>query len=155
MRRAGARPPPSAPRERGAVLKDAGGKLRVALVYPNTYRLGMANLGLHAVYRLLNADGRTACERVFLPEDGGAPRSVESGRPLGEFDVIAFSLSFEEDALHVLELLDGAGLPLRAAARDDRHPLVVGGGIAVQINPEPLGPFLDALLVGEGEVLVR
>ncbi|WP_248360243.1 radical SAM protein [Anaeromyxobacter oryzae] len=142
------------PLERGAVRKEPGGKLRIALVYPNTYRLGMANLGLHAVYRLLNADPRTACERVFLPEDGGVPRSVESDLPLGGFDVIAFSLSFEEDAGHVLELLDGAGLPLRAAARDGRHPLVVGGGIAVQINPEPLAPFFDAFLVGEGEVLV-
>lgn len=142
------------PIERGVVRKDPGGKLRVALVYPNTYRLGMANLGLHAVYRLLNDDPRTACERVFLPEDDGAPRSVESGRPLGAFDVIAFSLSFEEDALHVLELLDRAGLPLRAADRDGGHPLVVGGGIAVQINPEPLAPFFDAFLVGEGEVLV-
>ncbi|WP_242393833.1 radical SAM protein [Anaeromyxobacter oryzisoli] len=141
-------------RERGAVRKDPGGKLRVALVYPNSYRLGMANLGLHAVYRLLNADPHTACERVFLPDDEGAPRSVESGQPLGGFDVIAFSLSFEEDALHVLELLDRAGLPLRAADRDGRHPLVVGGGIAVQINPEPVAPFFDAFLVGEGEVLV-
>ena len=73
----------SRPTERGAIRKDPGGKLRVALVYPNTYRLGMANLGLHAVYRLLNDDPRTACERVFLPEDGGARRApVESGRPL-------------------------------------------------------------------------
>jgi radical SAM superfamily enzyme YgiQ (UPF0313 family) len=142
------------PRERGAVRKDPGGRLRVALVYPNTYRLGMANLGLHAVYRLLNDDPRTACERVFLPEDGGVPRSIESDRALAEFDVVAFSLSFGEDAIHVLEILDRSGLPLRAGARDGTHPLVVGGGIAVQINPEPVAPFFDAFLVGEGEVLV-
>src|SRR5512136_2509453 len=129
--------------ERGAIRKDPGGRLGVALVYPNAYRLGMANLGLHAVYRLLNDDPRVACERVFLPEDGGAPRSEESGRPLAAFDVVAFSLSFEEDDLHVLEILDRA-----------RLPLVVGGGIAVQINPEPLAPFFDAFLVGEAEELV-
>ena len=64
--------------------------------------------------------------------------------------MIAFSLSFEEDDVHVLALLDAAGLPLRAADRDERHPLVVGGGIAVQINPEPLAPFFDAFLVGRG-----
>jgi radical SAM superfamily enzyme YgiQ (UPF0313 family) len=123
-------------------------------VYPNAYRLGMANLGLHAVYRLLNADERTLCERAFLPEDGSPPRTVESGRPLDAFDVVAFSLSFEEDYPNVLALLDRAGLPLRSADRDGRHPLVVAGGIAVQINPEPVAPFFDAFLVGEGEVLV-
>src|SRR5512147_639969 len=103
--------------EQGAIRKEPGGKLGVALVYPNTYRIGMANLGLHAVYRLWNQHPRVACERVFLPEDEGPPRSLESGRPLGDFDVVAFSLSFEEDYLHVLEILGRAGLPLRAADR--------------------------------------
>ena len=143
-----------APSERGELRKDPGGRLGVALVYPNAYRLGMANLGLHAVYRLFNDDAATVCERAFLPEDGGEPRTLESGRPLRDFHVVAFSLSFEEDYLHVLELLDRAGLPLRSADRDARHPLVVAGGIAVQINPEPVAPFFDAFLVGEGEVLV-
>jgi radical SAM superfamily enzyme YgiQ (UPF0313 family) len=143
-----------APVERGALRKEPGGRLGVALVYPNAYRLGMANLGLHAVYRLLNADPGALCERAFLPEDGGAPRTVESGRPLGGFDVVAFSLSFEEDYPNVLAILDRAGLPLRSADRGGGHPLVVAGGIAVQINPEPVAPFFDAFLVGEGEVLV-
>jgi radical SAM superfamily enzyme YgiQ (UPF0313 family) len=79
---------------------------------------------------------------------------VESGTPLGAFDVIAFTLSFEEDYVHLLALLDRAGLPLRAADRGDAWPLVVAGGMAMQINPEPVAPFLDAVLVGEGEVLV-
>ena len=140
--------------ERGAVRKDPGGKLRVALVYPNAYRLGMANLGLHAVYRLFNEDPGTLCERAFLPEDGGAARTVESGRPLAGFDVVAFSLSFEDDYPNVLALLDRAGLPLRSADRGDRHPLLVAGGVAVQMNPEPVAPFFDAFLVGEAEVLV-
>ncbi|HYG69329.1 MAG TPA: radical SAM protein, partial [Anaeromyxobacteraceae bacterium] len=144
------------PLERGALRKDPGGRLAVALVYPNAYRLGMANLGLHAVYRLLNDDPGTVCERAFLPDEGdaGEPRSLESGRPLREFDVVAFSLSFEEDYGNVLAILDRAGLPLRAAARDERHPLVVAGSIAVQINPEPVAPFFDLFLVGEGEELV-
>ena len=139
---------------RGAVRKDPGGRLGVALCYPNAERLGMANLGFHAVYRLFNQDPATRCERVFLTEDGSPPRSVESGTPLAEFDVVAFSLSFEDDFVHLLELLDRAGLPLRAADRDQRHPLVLAGGIAMQINPEPVAPFLDAVLIGEGEELV-
>ncbi len=142
------------PVERGALRKDPGGRLGVALVYPNAYRLGMANLGLHAVYRLLNDDLAALGERAFLPEDGGEPRTVESGRPLRDFDVLAFSLSFEEDYGNVLAVLERSGLPLRSADRDERHPLVVAGGIAVQINPEPVAPFFDAFLVGEGEVLV-
>jgi radical SAM superfamily enzyme YgiQ (UPF0313 family) len=142
------------PLERGAVRKDPGGKLQVALVYPNAYRLGMANLGLHAVYRLLNDHPRALCERFFLPEDpGAAPAALESGRALRDFDVVAFSLSFEDDYLHVLEILDRAGLPLRASQRDGRFPLVIAGGIAVQINPEPVAPFFDLFLIGEGEEL--
>ncbi|HVP67576.1 MAG TPA: radical SAM protein [Anaeromyxobacteraceae bacterium] len=141
--------------EPGAVRKEPGGRLRLALVYPNAYRLGMANLGLHAVYRIANAEPNVLCERVFLPDaESGTVRSVESARPLRDFDVIAFSLSFEDDYVHVLEILDRSGLPLRAGGRDERHPIVVGGGIAVQINPEPLAPFFDLFLVGEGEVLL-
>ncbi len=143
------------PLERGAVRKEPGGRLGVALAYPNAYRLGMANLGLHAVYRLVNEAPGALCERVFLPEGPREePRARESGRPLRAFDVVAFSLSFEEDYPNVLEILGRAGLPLRAAQRDERHPLVVGGGVAVQMNPEPLAPFFDAFLVGEGEELV-
>jgi radical SAM superfamily enzyme YgiQ (UPF0313 family) len=141
--------------EPGAVRKEPGGRLRVALAYPNVRRLGMANLGLHAVYRIANAEPDVLCERVFLPETPGEPvRSEESGRPLQAFDVVAFSLSFEDDYVHVLDLLHRGGLPVRSAARDGRHPLVVAGGVAVQINPEPVAPFLDLFLVGEAEVLL-
>src|SRR5512137_420117 len=112
--------------ESGAVRKDPGGRLGVALVYPNAWRLGMANLGFHAVYRLANAEADVLCERAFLPEEPGEqPRTVESGRPLRDFDVIAFSLSFEDDYVNVLDVLRRAGIPLRAADRDGRFPLVV------------------------------
>ena len=127
----------------------------MALVYPNAWRLGMANLGFHAVYRIANAESDVLCERAFLPEEPGQePRTVESGRPLRDFDVVAFSLSFEDDYVHVLDVLRRAGIPLRTADRDERHPLVVAGGIAVQINPEPMAPFFDLFLVGEGEELL-
>jgi len=96
-----------------------------------------------------------ACERAFLPDEPDAPvRTVESGRALSEFDVVAFSLSFEEDYLNALAILRRAGFPLRSADRGDRFPLVVAGGVAMQINPEPVAPFLDAVLVGEAEVLL-
>ena len=141
--------------ESGAIRKDPGGRLGVALVYPNAWRLGMANLGFHAVYRIANAENDVLCERAFLPEEPGVePRTVESGRPLRDFDVVAFSLSFEDDYVNVLDVLRRSGIPLRAADRDERFPLVVGGGIAVQINPEPLAPFFDLFLVGEGEELL-
>jgi radical SAM superfamily enzyme YgiQ (UPF0313 family) len=141
--------------EAGAVRKDPGGRLQMALVYPNVWRLGMANLGVHAVYRIANAEDDVLCERAFLPEQSGAPvRTQESGRPLSDFDVVAFSLSFEDDYLNVLEILHRSGFPLRSADRGDRFPLVVAGGVAMQINPEPVAPFLDAVLVGEGEQLL-
>jgi radical SAM superfamily enzyme YgiQ (UPF0313 family) len=144
----------SASAERGAVRKDRGGRLSFALVYPNGWAVGMANLGVHAVYRLLNEPDDVLCERAFLPEGPGEPRTQESGRPLSDFDVVAFSLSFEEDYVRIPELLARAGLPLRAADRGVGHPLVIAGGIAVQINPEPVAPFFDAMLVGEAEPLL-
>lgn len=140
--------------ERGTIRKDRGGRLAFALVYPNAWAVGMANLGVHAVYRLLNAPADVLCERAFLPEGPGEPRTMESGRPLADFDVVAFSLSFEDDYVRIPELLARAGLPVRAADRGTGHPLVVAGGIAVQINPEPVAPFFDAMLVGEAEALL-
>ena len=141
--------------ERGAVRKDPGGRRGMALVYPNAWRLGMANLGFHAVYRIANAEADVLCERAFLPEEPGEePRTVESGRPLRDFEVVAFSLSFEDDYVNVLDILRRSGIPLRARDRDERFPLVVAGGIAVQINPEPVAPFFDLFLVGEGEELL-
>jgi radical SAM superfamily enzyme YgiQ (UPF0313 family) len=141
-------------RERGAIRKDRGGRLAFALVYPNSWSVGMANLGVHAVYRLLNEPSDVLCERAFLPDGVGEPRTIESDRPLGEFDVVAFSLSFEEDYVRIPEILARAGLPLRASDRGVDHPLVIAGGIAVQINPEPVAPFFDAMLVGEAEPLL-
>jgi radical SAM superfamily enzyme YgiQ (UPF0313 family) len=140
--------------ERGAIRKDRGGRLTVALVYPNRWAVGMANLGVHAVYRLLNEPADVLCERAFLPDGPGEPRTQESDLPLAAFDVIAFSLSFEDDYVRIPELLARAGLPVRAADRGEGHPLVVAGGIAVQINPEPVAPFFDAFLVGEAEPLL-
>jgi radical SAM superfamily enzyme YgiQ (UPF0313 family) len=139
------------------------GSFRVALVYPNLYYVGMSNLGFQSVYRMLNRLPDVACDRAFLPEDvdreelertGRPLTSFETETPLRDFDVVAFSVSFENDYLHVLKVLRLAGIPLRARDRGPRDPLVVLGGAALFLNPEPLAPFADLVAVGEGEALV-
>jgi radical SAM superfamily enzyme YgiQ (UPF0313 family) len=139
------------------------GSFRIALVYPNLYFVGMSNLGFQGVFQLLNDHPDVLCERAFLPDDvdkedlerSGSPLlSFDSGTPLRDFDAIAFSVSFENDYLHVLQILRLAGVPLRAKARRGRDPLVILGGAAVFLNPEPLAPFADVIAVGEGEALV-
>lgn len=150
-------------RETSMVPFRPGGRLRIALAYPSTYRVGMSNLGVHTIYRLLNAHPEVSCERAFLPDPADLEQmrrqrlplaTVETQRALTDFDVIAVSASFENDYPNLLELLDLGGIPLRAADRDERHPLVVMGGATVSINPEPVAPFLDLCCVGEGEELV-
>jgi radical SAM superfamily enzyme YgiQ (UPF0313 family) len=139
------------------------GSFRVALVWPNLYFVGMSNLGFQAVYRLLNRTSDVVCERAFLPDDedkaelertGSPLTSFESGTPLRDFDAIAFSVSFENDYLHVLQVLRLAGIPLRAQDRGPRDPVVIVGGAAAFLNPEPLAPFADLVAVGEGEPMV-
>jgi radical SAM superfamily enzyme YgiQ (UPF0313 family) len=139
------------------------GAFRVALCYPNLYFVGMSNLGFHSVYQMLNDLPDVVCERAFLPEDEDRDDLERSGQPLGtlesgadlrSFHMVAFSVSFENDYLHVLKMLRMAGIPLRAADRGPRDPLVVLGGAAVFLNPEPLAPFADLIAVGEAEALV-
>ncbi|MFH1082098.1 MAG: radical SAM protein [Pseudomonadota bacterium] len=146
--------------ESGAVVKDWGGKLSIALTYPNYYRLGMSNLGFQIVYHLLNERSRVVAERVFLPEGqemslylrSGKPLlSLESQIPLYEFDLVAFSLSFENDYPNVLHVLELARIPLLAEERSAPMPLVMAGGITTFLNPEPLSRFVDFFLLGEAE----
>jgi len=149
--------------ETGAVRKEHGGRLRVCLVYPNTYRVGMSSLGFQAVYHLLNADPGVVCERAFVPDAAdladlqrtGAPIvTYESRTPIHEFDVIAFSISFELDYLNVARVLRMARLPVMSADRSERHPLVLAGGNAVSINPEPLAELVDVFVIGEAETVL-
>jgi radical SAM superfamily enzyme YgiQ (UPF0313 family) len=125
--------------------------------------VGMSNLGLQTVYRLFNADERVVCERVFLPakaelasfgRNGASLVTIESQTPVRDFDVFAFSVSFEWDYTNVLTMLELAGLKRRAVDRDRRDPLVVIGGAVTFVNPEPLAPFADVIAAGEGELLV-
>jgi radical SAM superfamily enzyme YgiQ (UPF0313 family) len=146
--------------EEGATAREWGARFPVALVYPQIYPVAMGNLGYQAIYRLINAHPGLVCERAFLPsqfewEEYRRTRTpiltLESRRPLKDFAALAFSISFEGDYPNVLALLAGAGIPLLAAARGPEDPLILAGGVATFLNPEPLSPFVDAFFLGEGE----
>jgi len=148
--------------EEGWTLKR-GASLRVALCYPNVYGVGMANLGFQSVYEIFNQIPDVSCERVFLPEEqemkeyerAGTPLlSLESQTPVRDFDLVAFSVSFETDYYHLARMLGLARIPVRSAARTHHDPLILMGGAASFLNPEPIADFTDVVAVGEGEVLV-
>ena len=150
-------------REVGFIRKPHGGKLRVALAFPNTYFVGMSNLGFQTVYRLFNELEDVVCERVCLPPKqelqaqlaSGTPlRTIESETPVRDFDVLAFSVSFEWDYTNVVSMLRLAGISVRAESRTRHDPLIVIGGAVTFVNPEPLAPFADVIAAGEGEMLV-
>ncbi len=150
-------------KEVGYTRKPHGDRLRVALCFPNTYFVAMSNLGFQTTYRLFNDEDDIVCERVFLPPKqelqaqlaSGAPLvTLESQTPVRDFDVFAFSVSFEWDYVNVLTMLRLAGLPVRAEERTASHPLVLIGGAVTFVNPEPLALFADAIAAGEGEVLI-
>jgi len=140
---------PQISREQGTIIKDWGGRLPIAIAYPNSYFIGMSNLGVHAIYKMLNNYSDVVCERVFW--DKKPVLSVESQQPLGNFAVVAFSISYELDYFNVVKMLKDSGIPLYAAERDKRHPLVVAGGACITVNPMPLAPFFDCLCIGEAE----
>jgi radical SAM family uncharacterized protein len=145
--------------EIGTIRKSSHTRIRIALVYPNRYHLGMSNLGFQATYQLFNQIEEVACERSFLPENKTSVRgrltTVESGKPLADFDIVAFSISFENDYPNILKILENSGLPLRSSDRRAPHPLVVAGGVTCFLNPEPLAPFIDCFLIGEAEAMVE
>ena len=150
-------------KEVGYVRKPHGGRLRVALAFPNTYFVGMSNLGFQTVYSLFNAEEAIVCERTFLPPKSEleALRSsnaglvtLESQTLVREFDIFALSVSFEWDYTNVLTLLRLAGIPLRAADRTPHDPIVMIGGAVTFVNPEPLALFADIIAAGEGEALI-
>ncbi|MDA8306289.1 MAG: radical SAM protein [Deltaproteobacteria bacterium] len=149
--------------EKGTVLKDWGGKISIALAFPNRYAVGMSNLGFQYVYCALNRFETVVCERVFYPEPEdialirqtpGSLLSVESQRPLLDFDLVAFSVPYENDYTNLVEMLRFAGIAARAGDRTTGQPLVAAGGVALFINPEPLADYLDFLFAGEAESLL-
>lgn len=152
-------------KESGTVRKAWGlDTSSIALVYPNTYSVAMSNLGFQLVYRLLNERDDVLCERAFLPDREERPEfirtgkrltSLESDRPLSDFDIIAFSVPFENDFPNILEILDRSKIPLKSADRGENDPLVIAGGVTSHLNPEPIADFIDLFAVGEGEVIIN
>jgi radical SAM superfamily enzyme YgiQ (UPF0313 family) len=147
-------------RETGTIYKDYGGRLSVALAFPNSYYVGMSSLALQILYRAFNARPDVVCERVFCDETAIAADlpllSLESGRDLAAFDVWAFTISYEMDYFNVVAMLRQAGVPCLAAERQDEDwPLLIAGGPAVTMNPEPLAPLFDAFVIGEGEEILQ
>ncbi len=149
--------------EKGTVYKDPGGKLTFCLVYPNTYHIGMSNLGFQGMYTLLNGRPDVVCERAFLPDDedmgeyvrtGTEIFSLESRRPLNRFDIVAFSVSFENDYPNIVKILNMARIPLRAKERKKIHPLLIMGGVSAFFNPEPVADFFDICFIGEAEEMI-
>jgi radical SAM superfamily enzyme YgiQ (UPF0313 family) len=147
--------------EEGYIVKH-GAQLRVALCYPNTHAIGMANLGMHTMYEIFNNIPEVSCERVFLPDDFELKEyeksrtpllSLETQTPIKDFDVVAFSISFETDYLNMAKMLQLSQIPVWAEKRGAFHPLVVMGGAASFLNPEPIADFTDVIAVGEGEIL--
>ncbi|HEY92295.1 MAG TPA: radical SAM protein [Dehalococcoidia bacterium] len=145
-------------REQGTVIKDWGGRIPIALIYPNSYYVGMSNLGLHTIYSLLNSYSEVVCERAFWEKEDRDKKlailSLESQRPLSDFAVLAFSITYELDYFNVAQILKASGIPLYAADRDERHPVVIAGGPCIIANPLPLSPFFDCLCIGEAEPIL-
>ena len=148
--------------EKGAIKKKWKSRVPIALIYPNRYAVGMSNLGFQLVYRLLNQNDAIVAERVFFPESNRKPLSLESGRPLADFPLLFFSVSFEQDYQHLVMLLKMADIPPLASERTQKNtairaqasggqPLVIAGGVATFMNPEPLAPFIDLFVIGEAE----
>jgi radical SAM superfamily enzyme YgiQ (UPF0313 family) len=151
-------------REKGTIFKNPGGKINIALVYPNRYSVGMSSLGFQGIYGFLNSFHDVVCERVFLPDPEDLDEyvrtktnlfSLESKRRLSEFDVIAFSVSFENDYPNVLNILKLSKIPLKSLERGGSHPLVMMGGVCAFYNPEPLADFMDMVFVGEAEEMLE
>jgi radical SAM superfamily enzyme YgiQ (UPF0313 family) len=147
--------------ERMRFAKKQDAPLRVCLAYANRYPIAMGNLGFQVVYEMFDRADGVVCERAFLPDEQderalrrGALRTLESGRPVSEFDVLALSISFETDYLNLIRLLELAGLAPRREARSADDPLVIAGGPAIFLNPEPIADFVDLFLIGEAEEML-
>jgi len=128
---------------------------RVGIVYPSSYYVGMSNLGFHWVLHQIEQTEGFACERFFMPPETGAlPVSLENKMPASECHILVFSISFESDYLSVMRFLLASSIPPETRRRDKRYPLIVAGGAALQVNPEVLAPFIDLMLMGEGEAVL-
>ncbi len=148
-------------KEIGYKIRGAGKKF--ALIYPNLYKVGMSNLGLHIIYQLLNSRGDISCERFFLPEpkilaelerSNQSILSLETQTPLNKFQIIGFAISFEQDYFNVVKILQLGKIKVRAEERTKFDPIIIAGGPCATFNPEPLSKIFDAFVIGEGEIIL-
>src|SRR5574340_937152 len=151
-------------REKGTVFKAPGGRINIALAYPNKYSVGMSSLGFQGIYGYLNSLSDVVCERVFLPDEDDIELhlrtntrifTLESKRTLDRFDIIAFSVSFENDYPNVVKMLNLAKIKAQSVDRGKYPPLVIMGGVCAFYNPEPLAGFIDVCFIGEAEDMLR
>jgi len=150
--------------EQGTMVFPPGSRHGFALVYPNTYHVGMSNLGFQIIYQQINGRGDTACERLFLPDRKTEPEyirtntplmTIETQRSLYEFPLIGFALTFEMDYFNVVQILSLGKVPVLASDRGENHPFVIIGGPCATFNPEPLADFVDICIIGEGEEVIH
>lgn len=150
--------------EQGYYLFPQGARTPFALLYPNSYFVGMSNLGFHIIYEQINKRTDSACERFFLPDKTDLVEyertdtplmSIENQIPLYEFPLIGFAISFEMDYFNVLKMLSMGKVELLAENRTEKDPIVIAGGPCSTFNPEPLSAFIDAFIIGEGEETIN
>jgi radical SAM superfamily enzyme YgiQ (UPF0313 family) len=147
--------------ESGTIIKKWAGRVPVCITYPNSYFIGMSNLAVHLLYKTLNALPGVVCERAFFEEagkpgsgHGPVPRSIESRKPLNAFELVFITFSFEMDYINAATMLSRARLGPLARQRKEGDPLVVGGGICVMANPEPLAGLFDLFIMGDVEATI-
>jgi radical SAM superfamily enzyme YgiQ (UPF0313 family) len=138
--------------ERGTLFKEA--ETRIALVYPSPYRAAMSSLGYQQIYRTLHGMPGVAADRAMLPEDDARFESIETGMHVGSYPMLAYSVAYELEIAGVVETLARASIPVLRDERDNRHPIIVAGGPLTFSNPAPVAPFVDVIIVGEGEELI-
>ncbi len=143
-------------REVNAQIKDLRRiTVQFGLCYPSTYRAGMTSLAIHLFYSLLNQREDTSCERYFRYDVTSPSHSVETLRPLRQNHIVGFSLTYEEDIIHLLQMLENGQIPVMSSERTSEDPLVIVGGPVVTANPEPFVDFVDAFVIGDGEYVIH
>ncbi|MHA1615605.1 MAG: radical SAM protein, partial [Candidatus Thorarchaeota archaeon] len=143
-------------KEFNVVVKDSS---RVDILfghcYPSTYRVGMTSLALQILYSTLNAREDTSCERYFRHQTRSPATSIETGRNLRDNHIVGFTLTYEEDILNIIQMLEAGNIPVLTKKRSDDDPIVIVGGPVVSTNPEPYTDFIDAFVIGDGELIIH
>jgi radical SAM superfamily enzyme YgiQ (UPF0313 family) len=142
--------------EIGTVVKKWHQKLSIVIVFPNSYAVGMSNLGFQTIYHLLNQIDHVVCERAFVDKNTRSHEciSIESGRPLADFNIIAFSLFIEIDYVNILHAMTLSDIAIRSTDRHQNSPLIMAGGVISFLNPKPVAPFIDIFFIGEAEIML-